>query len=143
MSTITGGPGRDRGFTLTEVLIVMVIVGILAAIAVPVFLTQRAKSHDTSTISDVTRLGKELATFYVDGQGSPTLDFTSDPEYVYVDDGSHHVGVRLSNGTARPTSGYAAGLDSDTGWCVSLTDPQGAVKQYRFSAKGGLDKGGC
>jgi type IV pilus assembly protein PilA len=43
----------DRGFTLVEVLVVTVILGVLAAIAVPNFLGQRSKAFGATAASDL------------------------------------------------------------------------------------------
>src|SRR5947208_13487614 len=64
---------KDQGFTLIELLVVMIIIGILAAIAIPVFLNQRKKAQDSAAKADVSTLGKEVATYFVDNCQSPTI----------------------------------------------------------------------
>lgn len=43
----------EEGFTLIELLVVIIIIGILAAIAIPVFLNQRAKGWDSAVKADL------------------------------------------------------------------------------------------
>jgi prepilin-type N-terminal cleavage/methylation domain-containing protein len=135
--------GREGGFTLIEMLVVVIVVGTLAAIAIPVFLTQRAKAHDASTRSDVAHVGKELATYFVDGTGTPSLDYASVPGSAVLSEGSYSVTINLTNGTAVPGSGSSSNLGDPKAWCVSLTDRMGDMKDFRYSADRGLEAGTC
>lgn len=56
----------ESGFTLVELLVTMIIIGILAAIALALFLTQQQKARDSSMKSDIGGLVTEVEACHVE-----------------------------------------------------------------------------
>ena len=63
----------ESGFTLVELLVVMLILGLLAAIAIPGFFNQRIKAQDAEAKSIVKTAQTALETFATDNNGSYAL----------------------------------------------------------------------
>ena len=57
---------NKKGFTLIELMIVIAIIGILAAIAIPQFSAYRIRAYNTSALSDTRNLVTTQAAFYSD-----------------------------------------------------------------------------
>lgn len=133
----------DDGFTLIELLVVMI--GILAAIAIPVFLKQRAKAQDAAAKADVSTLGKELATYWVDGVAAPTVTIVAGRYRVAVNDAgkvSNNVTLNTAVGAAAAAgaASYTTTGQTSTVWCVEVYNASGSQKTYKYSVTGGLQQ---
>jgi type IV pilus assembly protein PilA len=69
-SASSPGARDERGFTLVELLVVILIIGILAAIAIPSFLSQSGKANDASAKSLVRTAETAAETYAADHNGA-------------------------------------------------------------------------
>jgi general secretion pathway protein G len=108
-------PGRrlQRGFTLVEIMVVVVIIGILGALVVPKLLGRTGESRVVAAKVDISTLMQALKLYKLDNQRYPTTE------------------QGLQSLIQKPTSGPAANGWKTGGYLEKLPkDPWGNPYQY-------------
>ena len=65
---------KQRGFTLLEVMVVIVILGVLASLVVPNLLGNKEKADQQKAVTDISSLEQSLEMYKLDNSVFPTTD---------------------------------------------------------------------
>ena len=138
---------HERGFTLIEVLVVILVIGILAAIALPVFLSQRTSGYDAQAKSNARNLVSRVELCF-----APEEDFRKCQTEAGIGGdlgvpyGSGDGEVRVTAATERDYTVTARAEHADENGVVhTFTIRRGVdgTNERTCTASNGNDNGGC
>jgi type IV pilus assembly protein PilA len=153
-SKITRRLNAQDGFTLVELLVVLMVLGALAALAMPAFASQKDKSQDTCAKSMTRTMQTAMEALYMD---TYTYDDASPTALNEVESQVPASGVAACSGTAPVATGISGSGPACTGddpgvgggYCVAATSASGRTFVIDRSATGAITRhcssvgGGC
>jgi type IV pilus assembly protein PilA len=137
----------DRGFTLIELMVVVLIIAILLAIAIPTFLGAQNKAKDRSAQSSARNALTNAKTLYADNGKYTDANIvnlqSSEPSLTFVDTAVLATGPKVVSVDATSAMTWYAAVLSDTGTCFYIRDSVDTAVSPRGTAYAKGAKADC
>lgn len=115
---------NKKGFTLAELLIVVAIIAVLVAIAIPVFTGQLERSRQATDLANIRSAYATLVANYLDAPGSNTISVAAKKTQTWLSTVDPNL-VTMVNGT-KGTVSLPGGVTSGSNYYVNI-DKAGTV----------------
>lgn len=123
LSAVKNGKANNRGIALAGTIVswvftVIVLAGIAAAIAIPIYLGQRTAAHESAVRSDLVSIRIAVETYYVDEMQVPSVTYTN---------GNYDVGGQTFAADSTVTDARLVSADGQS-YCIEVEYQAGLVR---------------
>ena len=137
---------NEQGFTLVELMVAMVIIGILAGIAVSSYSSMKERAYDAKVQADLRTLFQSCKNFWTmnNSNSSCLLSTVSNAEYGFTLSPDVEISIDSSaNNTEYEFVAQARHLSSNKAYAIDFSGTVTPISLQIDECNGGGNRGGC